>query len=214
MPVVSFLIQTGRCRRCGARLSWRYPAVEIVTGLVFGLIAIQYSGSASVALLVIASVLILLALIDLDHGLLPDQLTIGGIIGIVGYLVFTGQSSIINLPAGEAGHQLSIPFDHWLWGALIGAGILAALVLLTRGRGMGIGDIKLAGLIGASLGGSAALLALGSAFVVGAGVGLGLLAAGRAHLKSAIPFGPFLALGWLIAVLWHEPILAWYTGLS
>ncbi|MBI4032335.1 hypothetical protein HY374_01375 [Candidatus Berkelbacteria bacterium] len=97
---------------------------------------------------------------------------------------------------------------------VVGVGALGFLVLITRGKGMGLGDVKLGALIGVSLGGVLALLALWAAFLLGAVVGTGLVLAKRARWRGTeLSFGPFLALGWLVAVCWGEPILAWYTGL-
>lgn len=215
IPLVSYVLLRGQCARCGHRLSPRYPLVELGTAVTFTLLAgasddlVQF-----VALIVVASLLIVLALIDLDQGILPDQLTLGGSTVVVLYLVATGNSSLLTPhPASPAGGS-SLGFDHWLWGIVVGVGALGFLVLITRGKGMGLGDVKLGALIGVSLGGVLALLALWAAFLLGAVVGTGLVLAKRARWRGTeLSFGPFLALGWLVAVCWGEPILAWYTGL-
>ncbi len=206
IPLVSFLVQRGRCRSCSARISWRYPLVEVVLAAVFGLITAVYGPHLqTLFLLCLAAILFTIALIDLETQLIPDQLTmLGAVVAGLGVWLL-GQGSVVSTSA----HW----FAYGLSGALVGAGILGAIVLGTRGRGMGIGDIKLAAVLGLSLGGPLTLLALFTGFVSGALVGLGLLARGRASMKTAVPFGPFLVFGWLVAVLWGAQILAWYTGM-
>lgn len=208
VPLVSYMLLRGACARCGRRLSLRYPLVELITGATFALLVGAGDGtSQTVTLFIVASLLIVLALIDLEQGVLPDQLTIGGAMVVLLYLVATGHSSLLT-------PYPLLNFDHWLWGGLVSVGLLGAIVFVTRGKGMGLGDVKLGLLIGLTLGGTAALVALWAAFVLGALVGIGLVLAGRARWRGTqLPFGPFLALGWLLAVRWGDPIVAWYTGL-
>lgn len=206
IPLVSYGLQAGRCRHCLQRISWRYPVVELITGLVYALIAsVTAEYWSQLALTVVASLMIVLALIDLVQGILPDALTLGG----------TAFAVVVNLALGSSNvlGGTTSAFDGWQWGILVGVGTLGGLVIITKGRGMGLGDVKLGALIGASLGGSATVLALWIAFLTGAIIGIGLVVTKRARWRSTeLPFGPYLAFGWLIAVSWGTPILAWYTG--
>lgn len=211
IPVVSYLMQRGRCAQCAAPLSARYPIAELLTATVFASIVAVYGfHPISAVLLVLASVLLVLALIDGETQLIPDQLSLLALIGTAVGLVVLRVPNLLHQPL-----LLGIPrFEHGVVGALIGAGILGLIVLVTQGKGMGIGDIKLGGVLGLSLGGPATLLALFISFVSGALVGLVLIKGRKASLKTAVPFGPFLVFGWFVAILWSGPIIAWYTGLN
>jgi prepilin signal peptidase PulO-like enzyme (type II secretory pathway) len=174
------------------------------------IVAVFGSDFLSLLMLVLASVFLVIALVDGETQLIPDRLSIIALlITIVGLMLFR-VSNLLHSPNILGLHT----FEQGIVGMLIGSGILGAIVLVTRGRGMGIGDIKLGGVLGLSLGGPATLLALFTGFVSGAVVGLILIKGKKASLKTAVPFGPFLVFGWLVAVLWSTPIIAWYTGLN
>jgi prepilin signal peptidase PulO-like enzyme (type II secretory pathway) len=211
IPIVSFIVQRGRCVKCKAQLSIRYPLVELAMAIVFsGIVAVYGFQPLSLLILVIASIFIVIALVDSETQLIPDRLSIIALIITILGLVFLCVPNLLQRPI-----LLDLPiFEHGITGALIGIGILGSIVLITKGRGMGIGDIKLAGVLGLSLGGPATLLALFTGFVSGAIVGLILIQGKKASLKTAVPFGPFLVFGWLVAILWSTPIIAWYTGLN
>lgn len=209
IPLVSFIVLRRRCKGCQALISWRYPLVELLTGVVFYLIAFNFHGFWQLfTLLILSSVMIVIALIDLVTQLIPDRLTypMMGIFAVV--LISTGNNNLLDF------YKSQINIYHWLIGLVIGLAIPFLIVALTKGRGMGIGDIKLGGLIGLTLGGAYCLVAMFSAFVIGALVGLGLVAKNKANLKTQLPFGPFLVLGWLIALFWGPRIVAWYTGFT
>ncbi len=183
VPLLSYLLLRGRCRNCGGRISARYPAVEGITGLLFGSVAYEFGmGLALLPALVLICALIALASIDLEHRLLPNA--------IVG-------------PAALAGLVLSIVADPAGWWtypvcALAVAGALFALALSYPG-GMGMGDVKMGGMLGAFLGPYAALAVFVGA-VLGAITGGLLMAAGKAQRRSALPFGFFMALGGLVSL--------------
>ncbi len=183
VPLLSYLLLRGRCRNCKGRISARYPAVEAATGLLFGAAAYEFGmGLTLFAALVLISALVALAVIDLEHRLLPNA--------IVG-------------PAALAGLALSILGDSAGWwtyplSAVAVAGALFGLALVRPG-GMGMGDVKMGGMLGAFLGPYAALAVfLGALF--GAVAGGLLMAAGRVQRRSALPFGSFMALGALVAL--------------
>ena len=185
VPVVSFLLLRGRCRGCGVRISARYPLVELLTGLVFAGVAIVRGLDADLLLeLPFAAMLIAVAAIDLERHVIPNR---------------------ILLPAsvyGVAAAAVVVPGD--LPELLIaGAAAFSALLLvaLAHPAGMGMGDVKLAGVMGLYLG-TAVAPALLVAFLAGTLVGLGvILRQGPGARKEGLPFGPFLALGGLIGLL-------------
>ncbi|MXZ70477.1 MAG: prepilin peptidase [Acidobacteria bacterium] len=200
VPVISYLVLGGRCRDCGARISAMYPAVEIATPLLF---LLQYAlagfGPPLASRLVFTSMLVVLFVTDLRHRLLPDVITIrGAVVGLV---------AAIWLPPG------------WI-DALIGAlgGLLLLLAIRElywriRGHeGLAYGDAKMLGLVGAFLGWRLMLVSAVFAFLLGAAVGLALIAAGRAGPRTELPFGSFLAVAAIIAMAVGDRVLAWYLA--
>src|SRR4051812_17519342 len=175
IPVLSYLVLRGRCRTCKARISSRYLVVEVLTGLLFGLAAYKFGLSlALVSALVLISVLVVLAMTDLEHRLLPNV--------IVG-------------PAAVVGFVLSVAGDPGRWWVYLVSAVgvaagLFALVLAYPG-GMGMGDVKMGGMLGAFLGLYAALAVFVGA-LVGAIIGGTLIATSRIQRQSALPFGVFL----------------------
>lgn len=204
LPVLSWLLLHGRCRDCAAPISRRYPAVELLTAAVFAGLAARLGASAALpAFLYLGGVGVALGLIDLDVHRLPNALTLPS------YAVG------VALLAGAAVAQGSrTPLLRGLLGmvALLGLYLLLALVYPA---GMGLGDVKLAGLLGLYMGwlgwGAWAVGAF-AAFLLGGVSGIALMAAGRAGRKSAIPFGPFMLAGALLAVLAGQAVADAYVG--
>jgi leader peptidase (prepilin peptidase) / N-methyltransferase len=194
IPLVSFAVLRGRCRSCQARISWRYPAVELATAVlvVACLLAFGLTADALVASFFCAA-LVVLSAIDMEHQILPDRITL--------------PSAAIVLVAQTALH----PSVEWLVGAL-GASLFLFLAVLAYPRGMGMGDVKLALLLGAMLGRTvpvALMIGMLTALVPS----LVLLARhGMAARKMKIPFGPFLALGGVVALFAGAPLLDLYLG--
>ena len=187
IPIVSYLALRGRCRSCGATISPRYPAIEALTAAMFALGWWYYGpGVLLASRLVLGCALIVLFEIDREHQLLPHAITLPGI--LVGFLFsfFT-----------EPGWQSS------LLGILIGGGTLLAVgytyYWLRHEEGLGMGDFKMLAMIGAFLGWPLTLVTLMMASFVGSIVGVFLIAANRGGMKSALPFGTFLAVGALAA---------------
>jgi leader peptidase (prepilin peptidase)/N-methyltransferase len=193
IPVLSYLVLRGRCRHCKARISPRYPVVEVLTGLLFALAAYEFGLSLTlVSALVLISVLIVLAGTDLEYRLLPN---------------------VIVVPATIAGFALSVTGDpgRW-WVYLVSAvGVAAGLFALALAYpgGMGMGDVKMGGMLGAFLGPYAALAVFVGA-LVGTLVGGVLMAAGRIRRRSALPFGVFLALGGVFTMFVGQDLWDWY----
>jgi len=201
VPVLSWLLLRGRCRRCGTRISVAYPLLELATAGVVVLAAIRHLDPWRAAL--VAGLLALMpaaALIDLRHRIIPNRLTYPALLL---FPVVLGLAWI----SGAAVDPV-----RGLFGLLLYGGVLFLVAVVSRG--MGMGDVKLAALIGLVLG-SLGLryvgVAAGAAIVLGGVGGLVALAMGRSR-KSAIPFGPYLATGAIVAGLWGGPIAAWYLG--
>lgn len=197
IPVISWLLLRGRGRCCGERISARYPLVELALGGAFAATALVLGDDPlQLALgLVFLSTLAAVSLTDLELRLIPNRiLAVSAVTGLV--IVAVGDPA--SLPERAAA-------------AFAAGGLLFALALLYP-RGMGLGDVKLAALMGLYLG-RAVAPALLLAFAVGALVGLALIARrGIAARKQAVPFGPFLALGGLVALLAGAEIVDWYLG--
>ena len=197
VPVVSFFLQRGRCRHCRVRLSWRYPLVEGLTGVVFWLLGRRFQLSGVlVPFLVLAALLIAITFIDLDHYYIPDKLILVGACAWVG---LRAMHPFIEVPRA-------------LLGMGLGFAVMLLIYLLARG-GMGFGDVKLAALMGLYLGPAPVILALLLSFVVGAVAGILLMTLKLKGRKDMLPFGPFLALGTFFTMLWGPAIILWYTGM-
>jgi leader peptidase (prepilin peptidase)/N-methyltransferase len=206
VPVISWLLLRARCRDCGAHVSARYPLVELATGALFGLLAWHFGlHVVLIAYLYLAAISIALALIDIDLHKLPDALTLPS------YPI-----AAVLLTAGAlTAHQ---PFD--LARAAIGGVALFALYAVlwfVYPKGMGLGDVKLAGVLGMYLGYLGwGTLAVGAffGFALGGVIGITLMATGRATRKSKIPFGPFMLAGALAAVFFGARLAHAYVSIS
>lgn len=206
VPILSWLLLHARCRDCGTRVSARYPLVELATGVLFGLLAWHFGlHVVLIAYLYLAAISIALALIDIDLHKLPDALTLPS------YPV-----AAVLLTAGALAAQE--PFD--LVRAAIGGVALFALYAVlwfVYPKGMGLGDVKLAGVLGMYLGYLGwGTLAVGAflGFALGGVIGVTLMATGRATRKSKIPFGPFMLTGALIAVFVGARLAHAYVSFS
>lgn len=198
VPVLAWFWLGGRCRDCRAPISWRYPFIEAVNGVAYGLIAWRF-GLTTEALVYAAffSTLLVVTVIDLDYQIIPDRISIPGI-------------PIAFACALWLGH---IPWWESLLGAAIPAALFFAIILLSRG-GMGLGDVKLIAMIGALVGWKLALLTILVGAVAGSVVGIGLMVFRGKGRKTAVPFGPFLALGAVVSVTCGDPLIQWYLGLG
>ena len=195
IPVVSWVILRGRCRDCADPIGPRYPLVEALTGVLFALAAMIAGWDLRVLLLWgFFAVLVAVTFIDIDHMLILNR---------------------VVLPAAALGLAASVALTPSRWWEYLVAGSGAALFLfvvaLLWPGGMGLGDVKLALLLGFVLG-VEVIVAMFAAFLVGGLVGIGLLVVGKRSRKDRIPFGPFLALGGIIGSLVGEQVLTWYMG--
>jgi leader peptidase (prepilin peptidase)/N-methyltransferase len=202
VPVLSYLLLLGRCRACGTRISWRYPAIEAVVSLLFVGCLERFGFSLRTpAAMLFCCLMVALAMIDVDHMILPDRITWPGI--AVGIAVQPWAPLAGLVPA--------------ILGALVGAGILlavwAAWYLIRREDGMGLGDVKMLAMVGAFLGWHGVLVTLFCGALAGSVVGLALMRWGSHDMRSKLPFGTFLALGGLFALFFGEPLVAAYVTL-
>ena len=200
IPVVSYLLLGGRCRKCQKGISIRYPIVELVTAAVFVAHYFVFGWTPLLAIrLAFAASLVALFAIDLEHHLLPDVITLPGIV--------VGLVASFFLPPG---------IRDSLIGMLIGGGVLwligEAYFRYSGEEGMGGGDVKMLAMIGAFLGWKLVLVTLVLSSVAGSVLGLAIIAVKRGGMKYALPFGTFLALGALAASLIGERIVTWYAG--
>jgi leader peptidase (prepilin peptidase)/N-methyltransferase len=209
IPILSYLVLRGRCARCGVRISARYPIIEALTGILSAAVAWKYGyGWPTAAAIVLTWFLIALTFIDVDHQLLPDSLTLP--------LIWIGLFLSLWTPAPGS---VSVPVDmrSSILGAIAGYLSLWSVYhlfrLLTGKEGMGYGDFKLFAALGAWLGWKMLLPIILFAAVVGAVVGIGLIAIQGRDKATPIAFGPFLAAaGWLVLMFGHE-LVNGYLGM-
>jgi len=220
-PLFSFCWLRGRCRFCGQKISWQYPLVETATGLLFLLIfnwqwAIinQFSITNWVNLfftIYIVCSLVVIFVYDLRHYIIPDKIIFPAIIFSVVFRIFEvldfGHWNLFGI--WDLGFGPWRQFFVYFVSAIAAAAFFAAIVLATRGKGMGLGDVKLALLMGLVLGWPDILMALFLAFFFGALVGIFLIIVGRKQLKSAIPFGPFLVVATAIVMFFGQQTIDW-----
>ncbi|MDP1722708.1 MAG: prepilin peptidase [Candidatus Gottesmanbacteria bacterium] len=193
IPLLSFFLQRGRCRRCHEKLFWQYPVVELVTAVGFVYLqsqALEFPQSlALVGWLLFFCSLLVIFVADFKYQIIPDSMVIIGIVGV--------------LLQGQA-----------LWLSALGAGgFFFLLWLVTRGKGMGLGDVKFAFLMGLLLGFPNIIVASYLAFLTGAVVGVILILTGKTQLRAHIAFGPFLVLGTIIALGWGKQLIQWWMNI-
>ena len=201
IPLASWLTLRGRCRTCATPISAMYPIVEAITGLVFVAAFLLYGWTPLLlARLLFAGAMIVLFAIDLRHRILPNAITLPGIVLGLAFSLF--------LPPGWLSSLI---------GLLAGGGVLFVIgetYYRLRGiEGLGMGDVKMLAMIGAFLGWQLMLLTLVLASFAGSLLGIALIATGRGGMKAALPFGTFLAVGAIVAAVVGEPIVTWYVSL-
>ncbi len=233
IPVISFIMLRGKCRYCGNTISLQYPIVEISTGILFTAI-LWYSssflfpalisptaGMAFFALatffyyLIIASFLIVIFIYDLKHYIILDKIVYPaiGLVALYHIFEFMNTKWRINFTLLSVGDDSWVLLINPLISALAASAFFGAIVLISRGKWMGIGDVKLAFLMGLFLGSVGVIIALFAAFFLGAIVGIGLVLAKKKTMRSEVPFGPFLVTGTFIALFWGQTILDTYLRL-
>jgi len=200
VPVLSYLLLAGRCRTCRAPISPMYPVVEVSAALVAVVSYVRFGPTLFfVSRVAFALALIVLFVIDLRHRILPNRITVPGIVAGFAFSFFA--------PPG---------WPASLVGIVAGGGLLLAIAEVyyrTRGEeGLGMGDVKMIAMIGAFLGWKSMLVALVLSSVLGSAIGVAMIAARKGDMKYALPFGSFLAVGALVASLFGDAIVTWYLG--
>ncbi len=190
IPLVSFIVLRRRCRNCAAPIPWRYPLVELLSGVLCAVLIWRYGPSARFAVYyVLTAALIVVSFIDIDHQIIPNEISLPGI--VIGFL-----SSFVNPDIGWIGSAVGI---------VVGGGSLLLVIgiyyLLTKREGMGGGDVKLLAMIGAFLGIGGVFATVLVASITGSIVGIIVMAKRGDDTKMPIVFGPFLSLGALTFIL-------------
>lgn len=226
VPFFSFLIQRCKCRYCGAKISWRYFAVELITACYFAVLynAFGYDLLRFVAFALFGAALIAILFIDLDHWIIPDQLSVFAIaVGVVHEVTGLALRREGYEPVRLAfpGFENGLPMLQSVVGMMVCGGIFLAIAVLSyyvfKKEALGGGDIKLAAAIGANMALGLSLLSFFVAVALGSVIGVGLIALGKKTRKDYVPFGPMMVVGALIAIFYGtELIELWrnYVGLS
>jgi len=202
IPILSYAILRGKCRHCKKAISARYPIVETISGLMSIALVMKYGLTLhSLLLLLFVFSLIIITFIDLDYQIIPDILSIPGILAGICASFF-------------------IPMAYWIdsiFGILIGGGFLFIIAVtykwVTNREGMGGGDIKLLAMVGAWLGWKAIPFILFSSSLIGALIGGISLLSARKNLRYKIPFGPFISIASIIYIFFGPEIINWYISL-
>jgi leader peptidase (prepilin peptidase)/N-methyltransferase len=202
IPLISFVLLRGKCRACHAPISWRYPLVEFLMG-TFSIILLLKYGISTLYMIYVSffASLTLVSFIDLPHRIIPDVISLPGI--------------LVGLAISLLHPQLF--FKDSLIGVLVGGGSLYLVAsvyhVVTKREGMGGGDVKLLAMIGAFIGWKGVLFTILCSSLIGSIVGVTLMfITSKADSKYAVPFGPFLSLGAIIYVLVGEALINWYVG--
>jgi leader peptidase (prepilin peptidase)/N-methyltransferase len=199
IPIIGYIIVKGRCRYCGNPISIRYPIVEFLGGLIALSMVLKFGFTFSMlAYFIFVTALMVITFIDIDYKIIPNEISLPGII------IGLGLSFIIP----------TLTFFESLVGIIIGGGslwLVATLyMLVTRREGMGFGDVKLLGMIGAFIGWKGVIVTIFAASATGTIIGIAAMLKSRKDMKMAIPFGPFLSIGAIIYIFFGDALINWY----
>jgi leader peptidase (prepilin peptidase)/N-methyltransferase len=201
IPLLSYILLKGKCRNCKTKISIQYPVVEFLSGLIYLIIYLLYGLSVQTLIyILLSSALIIIAFIDLNQQIVPDVISLPGI--VIGCILsfFVSYISFINSALG----------------VVVGGGIILIIGItgsvIFKKEAMGGGDVKLAAMIGAFLGWRYIIVSLFLGFFLGALTGIILIMTKIKKREDAIPFGPFIVLGSFITLIWGEQIISWYLG--
>jgi leader peptidase (prepilin peptidase)/N-methyltransferase len=203
IPIISYLVLRGRCRRCKARISIQYPFVELLNALLSLFLFMRFGPTFAFAVLFLfCSAMVVITFIDLEHQIIPDVISLPGIAAGFIFSFFIPQlgwqNSLIGILAGGG--------SLWL--------IASGYELLTKKEGMGGGDIKLLAMIGAFFGWKAIPFIIFVSALTGSVIGVTVMLARKEDSKLAIPFGPFLALGSVVYIFFGSRMIHWYLSIS
>ena len=201
IPLLSYVLLKGRCRNCKSKISIQYPIVELLTGLIYLIIYLVYGLSIQTLIyIILSSALIIIAFIDLYQQIIPDVISLPGI--VIGFILsfFVPYISFVNSALG----------------VVVGGGIILVIGMggsaIYKKEAMGGGDVKLAAMIGAFLGWRYIIISLFLGFFLGALIGIILIMTKIKKREDVVPFGPFIILGSFITLIWGEQIISWYLG--
>jgi leader peptidase (prepilin peptidase)/N-methyltransferase len=203
IPLLSYLILRGKCRGCATPISLQYPLVELLNGVLSLLLFLRFGPTPVFAVLFLfCSALVVITFIDLEHQIIPDEISLSGI--VIGFIL----SFFLK------GHS----WQNALLGIVLGGGSLLLVAylyqFLTGKDGMGGGDIKLLAMMGAFLGWKAIPFIIFASSLVGSIVGISIMTMQKKDSKLAIPFGPYLAFGAILYIFYGKLLIRWYLGLS
>jgi leader peptidase (prepilin peptidase) / N-methyltransferase len=220
IPILSYFLLGGRCRRCKKSISARYPLIEALNGVVAVLLYLKYGLGIEWAIYFIFSgALIVLAFIDLDHRILPDPITINGIwIGILASVYLAQPSPLVarllRFIGFEAASPRVVALAASLLGMVVGGGLLWGVgeaYLRFRGiEGMGFGDVKMMAMVGAFLGAPLTLLTIMLGSLLGSIMGIAFIRMASKSREYELPFGTFLSFAGIISVLYGQDMIRWY----
>jgi leader peptidase (prepilin peptidase)/N-methyltransferase len=219
VPVLSYLLLKGRCRSCGAPISIRYPIVELLTAALYAATAARFGlEPPAFKIAVFGSMMLVLFFTDLAEFILPDEITIGGMLIGLAFSVFvpvdSGPASIVFLLSGAAPPRWAVSLADAACSALILGGFLwlvgEAYYRLRKIEGLGLGDVKMVAMMAAFWGISQTVLILVLSSLIGAVTGILIVVIGRKQWHYALPFGSYLAATAIVAALWGDAILSWY----
>ena len=203
IPLVSYLLLSGKCRGCGAHISLQYLLVEVLNGILSLLLFFRFGPTlAFAALFLFCSALVVITFIDIEHQIIPDEISLPGIfVGFVLSFFLKGHSWLNSL-----------------LGILLGGGSLLLVAYLynklTGKDGMGGGDIKLLAMMGAFLGWKAIPFIIFASSLFGSLIGVSIMVLQKKDSKLAIPFGPYLAFAAVLYIFYGKPLIRWYLDLS
>lgn len=198
IPVISYIFLKGKCRYCGEKISLRYPAVELITAALFYFIYLKYGLTFfTIKYIVLASLLIVIGMIDLDTTDVYFSTTIIGIIFGVSFII--------------AGYFFNIDVKEFILGGIAAGGFIAVIILITRG--MGWGDAEICLICGLFLGFKLSIVMLFLSFIIGGTIGIGLILSKIKDRKDYIPFGPFIAISSLLTMFFGEYIVNYYISM-
>jgi leader peptidase (prepilin peptidase)/N-methyltransferase len=211
VPVLSFIVLRGKCRQCGSSISLQYPTVELLTAVLFVLLVRQFTNPVVLGIYAVFTCsLIVVTFIDFKHYIIPDEISIPGI--------FIGLAVGLLPRSVTGGQMVNGSFLNSLIGCVVGGGLLYLTALFSlavfKKEGMGGGDIKLLGMVGAFLGWKLALMTIVLGSVLGAIVGVTLIAVRLKQRTDYIPFGPFLALAATLSLLYGDIIFSLYISMG
>ncbi len=225
IPVLSFIFQRGKCNSCGKRLGWRYLAVELVSGFIFVFVPIAVSGEfyvltpsfyiISALWIAVFSLLLVISIIDYRLRLIPDEINLG--LAVLGLLItaFRPFNETSGSFLGYYGILFGFHSDRWLnhfMAAALAGIFFAILIFVTKGRGMGGGDMKLVAAMGLIFGWPDIILVAILSFIIGSVFGIGAIIFKKEKLKSKISFGPFIAFSGFLVFFFGYQIISFYFG--